>query len=489
MKQKTTYLFFILLTISIVFSTCMSEKGVPEFGGFPDEVGKLIFTKCATAGCHTDQSKDAAGGLSLTSWENLFEGGRNSVSVIPFRHDFSTMFFYTNTYNDLGISLNPTMPYNRTPLDKEEVILLRDWINEGAPNRDGMVKFADNPNRKKFYVVNQGCDVVTVFDQATLLPMRYINVFSDAGIQSPHMIRVSPDNQFWYVIALGGSYLEKYSCIDDSFVSRALISTGYWNTFVISSDSQTAYCVDLSPTGAKIATVNLNTMSASIQGGFTFPHGSALNNTNDVLYVTQQTNSNKLYKIPVADFSTFTEVDLFTTPPSSFINAHEIKFSPDGSKYVITCQSAASPEVRIFQTSNDSLLAIIPVGAMPSELSFSTSTDYCFVTCTEDLVNFSGKRGSVAVINYQTNSFVKYIYTGHQPHGVEVDDSKKLIYISNRNSSSDGPAPHHTSACGGRNGNVSFIDLNTLEMVPSSNGFGIKKIEISVDPYSVAIRH
>ena len=57
----------------------------------------------------------------------------------------------------------------------------------------------------------------------------------------------------------------------------------------------------------------------------------------------------------------------------------------------------------------------------------------------------------------------------------------------NRNSSSDGPAPHHTSVCGGRNGNVSFINLTTQSMVTNPNG-SIKKIEISVDPYSVSIR-
>jgi hypothetical protein len=36
--------------------------------------------------------------------------------------------------------------------------------------------WSDNPNRKKYYVLNQGCDVVTVFDAETQLPMRYITV-------------------------------------------------------------------------------------------------------------------------------------------------------------------------------------------------------------------------------------------------------------------------------------------------------------------------
>ncbi|HSH67325.1 MAG TPA: YncE family protein, partial [Bacteroidia bacterium] len=165
-------------------------------------------------------------------------------------------------------------------------------------------------------------------------------------------------------------------------------------------------------------------------------------------------------------------------------DSHELKFTPDGSKYFVTCQGTS--EVRAFETGTDALLAIIPVGEKPSELSFSKTTNHLFVTCTEDLKTFPGKRGSVAVINYETNTLEKFIYTGHQPHGIEVDDERKLVYVANRNATSDGPAPHHTNECGGRNGNVSFIDLNTLNMLKS--GSSIKKVEVSVDPYFVAIR-
>lgn len=138
------------------------------------------------------------------------------------------------------------------------------------------------------------------------------------------------------------------------------------------------------------------------------------------------------------------------------------------------------------QTSNDSLLTIIPVGAFPSEISFSTTTPYLFVTCMEDTLSFPGKRGSVAIINYNDYSTTT-LYTGHQPHGIEVDDAKKLVYVVNRNNKSDGPAPHHTSVCGGRNGNVSFINLTTQAVVTNPNGT-IKKIEVSVDPYSVSTK-
>jgi DNA-binding beta-propeller fold protein YncE len=485
---RTLFYITFIATVTAMMPACTSEKGTPDYNQFPDEVGKIMFTQCATPGCHTPTSKDAAGGLSLASWDDLFKGGSGSAAVIPFRHDFSTMHYYINTFPDLGVMLSPTMPYNNPPLSKDEVLTIQNWIDAGAPSRSGEIKFADNPSRKKFYVTNQGCDVVTVFDQATLLPMRYITVGSGAGTESPHMVKVSPDGQFWYVVFLGGNYLEKYRTSDDTFVARANIGSGSWNTFMISENSQTAYCVDFSNAG-KIAVVDLTAMTSASLGPFSNPHGSALNATNDTLYVTAQQGS-FLYKIPVADFSALSTVDLYTggAPPSALM-PHEIKFSPDFSKYYVTCQNSGNPEVRVFQAGTDQLIATIPVGSLPSEMSFSTdpSKPYLFVSCTEDLF-FSGKRGSVAVINYQTNSLVTRIYSGHQPHGIEVDNAKKIVYVANRNASNDGPAPHHTTECGGRNGNVSFIDLNTLSMIPSSSG-GIKKVEVSVDPYSVAIRH
>jgi DNA-binding beta-propeller fold protein YncE len=198
-----------------------------------------------------------------------------------------------------------------------------------------------------------------------------------------------------------------------------------------------------------------------------------------------------MIKAPTGDISLATEFNLYNTaPPPYFLNSHDIRFSPDGTKYFVTCQSQfnISPEVRVFQSSNDSLLAAIPVGPMPSEISVSSSTPYLFVTCMEDTIHFAGKRGSVAMINYDDYS-VSFIYTGHQPHGIEVDEDKKLVYVINRNASSDGPAPHHTGECAGRNGNVSFIDLNTRTMVMAKNGTSIKKVEIAVDPYSVAVKH
>ena len=485
--RSTTLVLLLAFTCSCFLVTCRSDKGVPDFNGYPDKIGKLIYAKCATAGCHTDADKEAAGGLSLESWESMFKGGHGGAAVIPYRTDYSTLFSYTNTFPELGSTLTPTMPYGGAPLTRAEVMMLKEWIDAGAPSRENFIKFSDNPNRRKYYVANQGCDVVTVFDQASGLPMRYIDVGQYPGIESPHMIRVSPDKQYWYVISLTGLYLEKYRCSDDSYAGRAYIGPGYWNAFTISDNSAYAYCTDLGSDHAKMSTVTLSTLSVDSIRPFFYPHGIALTpGDNDTLYITQQFFSSKLHKVPIIDPSASSEIELFTgAPPALPLGPHEIVFSPDGTKYFVTCQS--SNDVRVFTAHTDQLITIIPVGASPTEMAFSPSTHRLFVSCTEDTTTFSGKRGSVAIIDYNSYS-VDYLYTGHQPHGIAVDEAKRQVIVINRNNSTDGPAPHHTSACGGRNGYVTFIDLNTMDMVKGYNGVTVKKIEISVDPYSVSVR-
>ena len=87
------------------------------------------------------------------------------------------------------------------------------------------------------------------------------------------------------------------------------------------------------------------------------------------------------------------------------------------------------------------------------------------------------------------NSLITKIYTGHQPHGIAVDDNNNLVYVANRNASSGGPAPHHSitiSTCNGKNGYVTFIDMKTLSLV--QQGSSSKQVEVAVDPYAIAIR-
>jgi len=478
-----TLLFF---SCTFILINCTKDKAVISYEGtgYPQEVGEIIVNKCATSGCHNEASKGGAAGLSLVAWDKLFEGSNGGAVVIPYRPDLSTLIYYINSYAEYGtIQLIPKMPLSSTALSNSEVKIIYDWILSGAPNANGFVKFSDNPNRKKFYVSNQGCDIVTTFDAKTMLAMGVTTVGKNNGIiEAPHFIKVSPDNQYWYVSFLAAGVLQKYRTYDNSFVGEANIGVGSWNTFSLSSDGKYSYVVDWSSNG-KIKKVQTDSMLVKgLISGLIYPHGSALNQTNDTLYVTSQIG-NYLFKIPT-DFSSYEQIILDNSGianNTSSLDPHEIMMSPDYTKYFVTCQK--SNEIKVVDRAGI-VIASIPVGDTPQEMAISASKNYLFVSCMEDITTFgSSKRGSIYVIDINTYLVVKSIYTGHQPHGIMIDEGNKRVYVTNRNVTQGGPSPHHASLCAGQNGYVTTIDLNSLGLLPEF------KAEVSVDPYGYSITH
>ena len=103
---------------------------------------------------------------------------------------------------------------------------IRDRINNGAPDRNGKIPFEDNAaTRQKIYITQQGCDQVAVVDAERKVVMRYIAVGEADGIESPHVIRVSPDNQHAYVCFTGGLYMQKINANTDKVDARVKLAT------------------------------------------------------------------------------------------------------------------------------------------------------------------------------------------------------------------------------------------------------------------------
>lgn len=462
--------------------SCRKDKAYAEMGGFPVAPGEIFINKCATSGCHNDASYMAANSLNLSSWEKLFQGSNSGSSVIPYRSDFSSLCYFINTYPNLGPVNTPQMPLNGTALTQDEVKTIKNWIDAGAPDINGRVMWADNPGRSKFYVLNQGCDVVTVFDAKTSLPMRYITVGNKPGIaESPHKIVVSPDGKYWYVVFVANNILQKYATDDNTLVGEVTLGADQnWNTMTITADGKKAYCIAYQ-NSSRLASVDLVNMRVIHNvGGFATPiHGSSLNLSNDTLYVTAQLG-NFVYKIDTG-FTSINQVVLETGQPVktfSSLDPHEILFAPDGSKYFVTCQT--SNEVRVMSAATSQLLQVISCGVFPQEIVYSHATNKMYVTCQEDSVTFGSGRGVLSVIDATSYGITNY-KVGYLPHGVGVNDQANRVYVASRNIYSSGPTPHHSGICGGRNGFVNYFDLTTMTLLST-------KTEVASDPYSIAVK-
>lgn len=476
-----------LIVTLLVFTACTKDVGYVNSGGYPDDIDKIVVRKCATAGCHNTASSLAANGLDLSSWSKLFKGSGSGSPVLPFSSRFSSLCYFINTYPELGAINIPTMPLNNSALSKEEVQTIKNWIDGGAADINGTVPFAENSKRAKLYAVNQGCDVVTVFDSETKLPMRFIEV--GPGKYTPHQIRVSPDGNFWYVVFLNYNKMKKYKCSDDAFVAEIPLSplaagTGTanaldWNTFSITSDGKKAYCVSWTALGAVTAVDLEQERLIRFSPGWSYPHGIHLSRDNKTIIVAAQTGNYFSEIDSSLDVNSIVQyaLDGGQINLAKSLDPHDIALNNEGQQMAVTCQE--SDEVIVYDLLSKQLVKRIPTPNYPQEIVYSKKYNSYFVSCSGDgTVKDPGHIVRIDAASLEI-TIKKH---GAQPHGICVDERQSKLYVLSRNIASDGPLPHHTSQCAGRNGFVTFLDPLTLQ----ADG---DKFELSVDPYFIFPRY
>jgi DNA-binding beta-propeller fold protein YncE len=462
-------------------------SGVPD-GNYPPEVNRIFLTRCANAGCHNAASYDLADGVRLDTWDHLFDGSAHGAVVIPYDVENSSLLQFINVDHNLGHTAEPTMPYNSTPLSRDEFLTIKNWVAAGAPDKNGNIPFAADPDtRQKIYMTMQGCDIVSVIDAERKVIMRNIKVGKTNAIEAPHFIQVSPDGQYAYTCFLAGNFLQKIDTRTDAIVGETDISAGLsaqWNVLHVSDDGTKVIAADFLNGMFKI--INTATMQVVQQisgsGLFNSPHGIAANTSFDTLYVTAQ-YGNVVYKI-YPNSGSYKKISIDGAPLNYNHGArdpHDIKMLPDGSKYFLTCE--ASDEVRVMDARADTLIHVFDVPTKPQEMAVSRKYPYLFVTCMEAASGQAKVKGAVVVIDYVKMEKVATIYGPfYQPHGITVDDRNGVFYVASANVDTGGVAPHHVSICAGTNGWYSVYDLQTLKPVTDV------RYETSVYPYSADAR-
>ncbi len=483
--MKKVVVFISAIVSGVILSQCRKDKVDRNYGNYPPEIEKILVVKCS--GCHGSDyathethHETPHGKLSdLSTWENLFtKETEHGPPVIPYSSKFSPLFHRINTFAELGNISEPTMPLDKNPLSKEEVIKIKQWIDEGAPDIHGNIY--GSSIHDKVYVVNQGCDVITVLDAHTHMPIRMIEVGSIPDVvETPHFINFSPDGKYWYVVFINSPYLEKYDANTDKLVARCNLNGHVdWNRIIITNDGKKGFCVAWTSNG-KIISVDLEKMQViNAMYGLYFPHGTALSKNNDTLYLTAQTG-NFFMKVDTA----LTNVIQIPIDNSGIVNysssldIHDVFVSPNGNKLYFTCQK--SNEVREFDLNTNTTTQIIPVGNFPQAMSYSSTYNTLYVSCPLDSSS-STTKGSIVAISLN-NYATQKIYVGSEPHGICVDEKNHVLYVPNRNMVGQGVPPHHSSVCTGKNGFLTVLNIPSLEIKKSY-------IELSVDTYFAKVK-
>lgn len=502
MKKRVLFVSTLLAAVVFSISGCKHKPfpapGLTTGGDYPDDVANVILTKCVNNfGCHDEAGYKAnGGGLRMDTWSALLDGYPSGAAIVAYSPRFSPLLYAVNDgkLDSTLPTLAPLMPNNLPPLTQAEYNILKNWIMNGAQNKNGDIPFASNAaTRQKTYITQQGCDLVAVVDNEKGVVMRYIDLALATGNidKVPHAVHVSPDGAYAYVSFFAGNHMVKINTATDKVEGSIDLGAGSWNAFHISNDGSTIVVTNL--TGGNVVVFDATTMSNAIAyPNYRNPHGVTTNDSFTTFYVTSQ-YGNCIYKIDRAsNDSVQISIDgkalQFTSDSASVPDPHDIALSPDGNKLFITCQS--SNEVRVIDAHTNKILKAIAVGKKPQELVVSKSKNQVYVTCMEGPEKTIGNvtlKGAVYEIDCNTLDASPLVSAADgaylcQPHGVALDEYlKNQLIIPSRNISSTGPAPHHTSNCGGRNGHYHFFDLGNKSILT-------RKFEATPDPYGAEVR-
>ncbi|MBP9191214.1 MAG: beta-propeller fold lactonase family protein [Ignavibacteria bacterium] len=430
--------------LPLVFQSCEQDfSQTPDnITGFPEDI-EAIFNEplnssnitCASPSCHATGNN--SNGMDLVNWNNAMQGSANGTMIIPYNGYWSHFIAYINSDTNFApVAVDSLFPTFHKILP-EKVQTIYNWINDGAKSKDGQVAFTDVPVSEKGFITNQAADLVAVINQYTKQVLRLVPVGGVGNsLNSPHYVKLSPDKSVFYVSLISAGYIQKYDSYTHAKIGGNMQAGQSPAHIEISQDGQTGYVTNFASSGVS-STRKFNTSSMTVTDVFeneprmTGPHGMALTNDGNTLYVTSEIGE-YIFKINTNYFyqsdSTYVKEPIDpTVPPSGNgtgnFRPYQILLSPDESLLFVSCRG--SSEVRIYNASDLSFVKKIFLGnnAFPLLMKFTNDGNQIFV-CNRN-------NNTVSIINRSLQEVQETITNvGIQPHGVDFTADGQYAYIA-----------------------------------------------------------
>jgi YVTN family beta-propeller protein len=490
LTKKLSYLYltvFIIIFAFITLQSCQQDFVNPPVSGtqvFPDEIDAIFNAPfennitCRTPGCHA--SGNNASGLDLTSWDKTLQGSDNGTMVIPYNGFWSHMISVINSDTNYAPVTTVTLPeYHK--IDTNKVFTIMNWINNGAKSKEGITAFTNVSGSEKGFITNQAADLVAVLKPASKQVIRLIPVGGRSTIlDSPHYITLSHDNSYFYVSLIQEGYIEKFDVNTDyPFAKADRMQAGLNPAHIsISPDGAYGYVTNFDASGTermvrKFTTSPMQVIDTVTDIKMKAPHGMAMSSNGQLLFITSQLGE-YIFKIDLSNFEIINSAPVDPSVPptgngTGLFKPYQAILSPDNSKLFVSCVSAN--QVRVYNSSDLSLITTIPVGANPLLMKITNDGNYLFV-CNRN-------NNSVTIINVSTLSVQTTVTeVGIQPHGVDFTaDGQYAIIACETQSGFDG---HHPQVGSKKIGVSRMIKTSTFELMPD-------RLEMGSFPAGIAI--
>ncbi|MGH7601624.1 MAG: beta-propeller fold lactonase family protein, partial [bacterium] len=330
---------------------------------------------------------------------------------------------------------------------------------------------------KKVYVSNQGADLITVISTEHNLVTRLLPVGDVEGLLDvPHNLAIDPQHRFLYASLITTGEVWKFDTSTDSFVGKAQAGNSPANV-AVNPDGTKAYVTNwdiFNSNGRVVRVIDTATLTTikQINVGLA-PHGISFSHDGKLIYVTNYF-SDSISILRASDDQEVARIllapDVNPAGSSKKYQPLQVALTPDDRFAYVSCYKTG--EVRVIDTSTQSVIAAIQVGQSPFLLEGTPNGEHMFVANQES--------NDVSVIRIADNQIVATIESQSfaNPHGVAFTPDGRYAYITNENLSGN-YNPHHPTEHGGNPGNVVVIDTQTFQV--------IKTIEVEADPTGVVV--
>lgn len=466
---------FILWTFSALLIAGCKDQGTspaPATGEFSTKVKPILDRSCGGPSCHGGGPRGNADGLDLTSYAGIFRGSRTGTVVVSGNPYMSLL---VQSINQTDTTLSPLssarMPLSRDPLPNEEIQTIVQWIRDGARDDDGSLPFPEPRPLGKVFFSSQAVDLVGVLDISTGLVMRYVRAGNTLPFstppQSPHNVQIDDLGRYYYVTLVRGNKMLKFDARTNEQLGEVAVGVSPAHV-VITPDGSKAYVTNFNVSVGQVFDVNTSTMTVSqtiaVPNLMKATHGARLshdgrylyigNNGTDLISIIQTSNDSVVAHVPVAG----------DVPPigSFSYKPYQIAVRSDDRYVYVTCNGRGL--VSVIERVGDTFAwrDTIRVGQKPLQCEVTRDGRFLYV-CNQG-------SASVSVINAQTNQLLTTIDSvGRQPHGIDITDDSRTVYVTLENILGGDP-PHHPVSGSKNPAFIAIIDVGTNRV--------IRKIEV-----------
>lgn len=259
------------------------------------------------------------------------------------------------------------------------------------------------PDGSRAYVTNGGGDVWVLSTSSNAVLAKIVVGGYPSGIA------ITPDGTRAYVTKDNANSVAVIDTSRNAVVATMNVGAAPGGV-AITPDGKHAYVASVGTNSVVVIDTSSNAVSSTVALGTVEPVGVAITPDGSRVYVLDA--GGNLTVLATSSNSVAATVTL----PGNEISPFGLAISPDGTRAYVT--RFAANTVAVIDTSSNTVVAMVPLGAFPNGLAVTPDGNHVYVTTSVDATGEGS--GNVSVIDTSSNTVVANVGVGVTPYGLAI---------------------------------------------------------------------